>query len=207
MLLNEFEVSSASSCVSVTASSWRMWSFLSPCSSSRWLNPSGHKSSLEKCVHVFEKTLKVQFKNFHIFCLYFSSQGATRMRPYHGVCHNDTPSLGVNSITAVCPSLSLSSVTHTHTHKHSESLWKSAPVVSITKSVGSITTSIKQKKRKPPQYELTLPQALAHMCYTLVWAHAISVTSSGLINQQKNQRTPTHLVSTNNSPPLLHNTF
>lgn len=121
MLLNEFEVSSASSCVSVTASSWRMWSFLSPCSSSRWLNPSGHKSSLEKCVHVFEKTLKVQFQKFHKLSFFSLLRGLEEwglLRSHHGVCHYDTHSLCVNSITAVCPSLSLSSPSHTYSQAH-----------------------------------------------------------------------------------------
>lgn len=60
---------------------------------------------------------KSSFKSF-TYCLFFSllrgQQEWGLLRSHHGVCHYDTRSLCVNSITAVCPSLSLSSPSHTH---------------------------------------------------------------------------------------------
>lgn len=58
---------------------------------------------------------------FHILSFFFSllrgQQEWGLLRSHHGICHYDTCSLCVNSITAVCPSLSLSSSSHTHSQE------------------------------------------------------------------------------------------
>lgn len=153
----------------------------SPFPGSSSSHPSGHESSLEECVRVFEKTSDVQTHTF----LSFLVSGGTRMRSFTLPPRR----LSVQQPLCVCK---LHYCCHHLRHTHA-SHCKSAPVASITESVGSISTSIKQKNRKPLS-ESTLPQALARLRSRRLHHDPI---------QQKTPRTPTHLVSTNRSPSLL----
>lgn len=63
---------------------------------------------------VFESKSSCELFPFeHVSVCVFS--GCHKKESHHGICHHDTVPQCVNSITAICPSLSLSSRTHTYT--------------------------------------------------------------------------------------------